>query len=161
MQRRTFLKNAALISAGLIIVPSFSFCNSPKINLDECMGQSESILKNFSSQIDVNSSQYTLSDSQFSHPDFRASEAYVFCRDGKIIGYTLKINGKKKPEEYKDELSQELGQASVEFKNNLGTGYSWQNAKKKFSLSHTRDAKKNFPVIFYSEAFLESAKWVY
>lgn len=161
LHRRTFIKNSALFSLGFVIIPSLAYCSNKQIRLEEIIGKDESILHEFPAEGDAYLPYYTLSKSNFSHSSLAGNQAFVFCQDGKIIGYVLQMKGSNNDKIIKDEISGKYGVPQKDFENDFGVAYSWRNETRKCSFSMSKNYKNSPNPTFYSEAVLEKAELLF
>jgi len=161
MHRRTFIRNSALLSTGILISSSLIYCSGKKISLDDCIGKNKNILDGFPVEGDSYFSYYTLPQSKFSHSNFSGEQAFVFCKNNKIVGYTIKMNGTDDVENYMSKLSQKYGVQKKVFENDFGEEFSWETDSRKFSLTYA----KNYPNVpkntYFSEAVLKNGLMVF
>ena len=153
MKRREFiplsLKTALAVSLSGGILARCSFISS---NLDGIMGQSIQSLRNKQVEYEGNISCYSLTDFKPKLQD--AEKAFIFSKDDKVIGFSIKL----KPSA-KDSLKIPQ-EATIAYDNAFGSSAIWKdnNVHKRATLSKPYNDVKSF--IFYSEYVAEGEKHI-
>ncbi len=161
MHRRQFIKNTTLFSSAILISSSLVYCSDKKFALEDNIGKSGNILDEFPVEGDSDFSYYILQKSQFSHSEVSGQQAFVFCKNEKIIGYTIKIDGTDKAENYLRQLSQKYGVQKKVFENDFGHEYSWENNDKQISLTYAKNYANVPQYTYFSEAILDTSLFIF
>ncbi len=156
MHRRKFIRNTLYISSGLFISHSLIGCNSNVIQLNEIIGKSDEILTPFSKEGDDFFAYYILTKQSFIHPKIKGNQVFIYCQEGIIVGYTIKINGIEKIEDLSKRFSQQYGPQSLVFENDFGKEYEWKTNNKKIMLCFSKENLKLPQNTYYSEALLSN-----
>ncbi|TPN89087.1 hypothetical protein [Aquimarina algicola] len=155
MHRRIFIKNTVLISTGILASGLIS-CSNNTIILDNIIGKSEDIVNSFPKEGDDNFFYYILPQSNAEHSSISGQETFIFCQNGKIIGFNIKIDGTDDIEKYSAQLSQLYGSQKKVFENDFGQEFEWKTDTKQIKLCYS----KQFPNVpqhtFYSESIFNS-----
>lgn len=162
MNRRIFIINTGLGALGLYISPALISCtNNNVINLNTILDQSYSILSstNFLSKVGNETfGYYQFDEEKFTIEKFRGTQAFVFYKNSKIIGYTIQIEGIDFFKQNVQPISKLMGNFKTNFKNDFGEELQWNNSGKTIKLS-TNNFKDIPELSFYSE-FLEDPELI-
>ncbi|MDO6811237.1 hypothetical protein Q4603_21650 [Zobellia galactanivorans] len=100
MKRRQFIESTLVATIGLCSPPLLASCSKKgNIPLNTIIGEKEKLLMEFPRQGNQYFSFYILKQGDFDHPNIKGDKAYVYCENGKIVGYTItseKIEEKQK-----------------------------------------------------------------
>ncbi len=159
MERRKFITNTGLGILGICIASNLVRCSSKdKIDLNDILGKSENILLTITSikkEGNTNFSYYILSDSNFFYEKQEIKKAFIFCKDSRIVGFTIQIEGNKFIKEKVKELNSKFKNFKLNFENDFGKEYQWSDNKKIIKLSYN-DYSDLPELTFYSEFLIES-----
>ncbi len=155
MQRRKFIKNTILVSSSLLIANSLISCsNNNTILLEEIIGKPEKILDTFKKEGNEYFAYYVLS--KFKHSKLTGEQVYIYCQKGIIVGYTIKIKGTDKIQEYTHTFSQQFGDKKIVFENDFGKEYEWRTNNKKITLCYSKDYKGLSQNTYFSESTINN-----
>ncbi|MDY0989538.1 hypothetical protein BSF41_28020 [Flavobacterium sp. ACN2] len=153
MNRRKFIINTGLGGLGLYFIPSLVSCSNKKVNLNTILGQSNSLLDTFeflNKEGNKNFGYYHFAKDDLIIENYEGKEAFIFYKNGKVIGYTLQIEGNDFYEENIGLISKSLGKFKINFKNDFGQEVQWNSSGKiiKLNVNNFKDIPK---LSFYSE----------
>ncbi|CAZ94514.1 Hypothetical protein ZOBELLIA_441 [Zobellia galactanivorans] len=158
MKRRQFIESTLVTIIGLCSPPLLASCSKKgNIHLNTLMGKGEKLLQEFPHQGDQYFSFYILEPGDFVHPNIKGDKAYVYCENGKIVGYTITSEKIEEKQKWQEHSKQMYGVGKKIYKNDYGMSQQWQNEKLKITLSSSGNQRENIDdKVFYSEVLSSS-----
>ena len=161
MQRRLFLKNTALISAGIVVFSGFVSCSGENIVLDDIIGKPENLMNDFPKSGNDFLSYYEVSKSSFTHTLIDVDKVYIYCQEGQVVGYIIRVDGVDKVGEYTNTLAQLYGNQENVYVNDFGEEYERKSDIKKIKLGFSKQFENIPQYTFYSESTLNNKLFLF
>ncbi len=154
MKRRDFIFDLTLSSVNLLFLSNLSSCSANNtLQLDKIIAQPESWLFKtiyFKKEGNTDFGYYLYNQNNFEHKVYNGKQAIVFYKNFKIIGYIIQIEGNDANNMYIKAISKLFGSYKINFENDFGKQYQWQNKEKSITLTYNNNS--NLPKLsFYSE----------
>lgn len=156
MNRKQFIKNVLIFSGGILITQPLVSCSKESFQLEELIGKSESLLKNYSKIGNNQFGYYKVDTNAFKHKIFKGKNAFIYSENQKIIGYTIKIEGIQNFNTNKKSLSKAYGESHLVYKNDFGEQHKWTKSKRKYSIEKVEKRQNLSPNTFFSESLIEN-----
>ena len=154
MQRRNFIKSTALGIVGISCSSLLFNCSKERFSLKAIIGQPEKLSESFKKEGDTNFAYYTIKHSSFEHKLVSGECVFIFCKENKIVGFTIRQDTTVKSKKYTAKLSEFYNDTELIYDNEFGKKYRWQNSNREFNLSYTKDFPNLSQYTFYSESIL-------
>ncbi|WP_062054638.1 hypothetical protein [Aquimarina longa] len=155
MHRRKFIETTIIASTGVLLTTIGLSCSSDPIIVEELIGKSEAMLDTYPKEGDNYFAYYKLPQSDFRHTTFLGEDLFVFCKQGKIVGYTIKSKGIDNVTKYNTTLQDLYGTNTKVYENDFGEEYTWKTSDRQITLNHTKDYPNIPQNTFFSEAILD------
>lgn len=158
MKRRKFIEKSILGIITIYVSTNFIACNNiKKIQLNHILDELSSIIKYYSQKIGKDGFVcYVLKPTEFSIENNKnLEEAFVYCEDEKINGFTIRYEDIGQLSEMIEELNKLHNKYKLNYENEFGKEFQWMTSSKRIKLSYNEgyNLKKN---IFYSEFTLKN-----
>jgi hypothetical protein len=150
MKRRDFIKLGTLAGIGTAFFGGIIIsCSGENISLEDIIEKNENILNGFQKEGNRDFAYYTINN--FKNGPVKGEKVFIFCREGKITGYTIKIKGTGKVENFMKELDNTRSRKLV-FSNVFGEEYQWTNQNRKTTLCYSKPYPGMPEYTFFSES---------
>lgn len=162
MKRRRFIINTGLGALGLYLAPNLMSCSNKKaVELDTVLGKSVSILSEsdyLNKEGNEDFGYYHFDENNFKMEKYKAKEAFIFYKNSKVIGYTLKIEGNDFFKQGVENISKVMKNYTSNYKNDFGEELQWSHSGKVIKLSFNN--YKDLPQLTFYTEILEDNKLI-
>ncbi len=156
MNRKAFIERSLLGMTGILVSNVLIRCSNQHLKLDQIIGESEDLLEKFSGEGNFGFKYYTISKADFKSSYNRGEQVVIYCKERKIVGYTLQIEGNNEVESFLSEIEKIYNGKENLYENDFGKAFKWETKDRKITLSYANTSDKIPQYTFYSESVLDN-----
>ncbi|WP_054851310.1 hypothetical protein [Olleya sp. ITB9] len=163
MKRKLFIKKIIIASGGIICSSSIVNCSNKKMQLTDLLNKPISILTDYDKNGTKDYGYCIVPSRDYSHEIIMNEDSFVYYENNKIKGYTINVNdnGKETFSSIKQTLVDKFGKSVKVYDNAFGVQFEWNENKKKYTLSKTKQFQNIKQKIIFSESIFDNDLFVF
>jgi len=156
MRRRIFIKKISLTSIGGLLGGQLAGCTDVPLKLEELIAEDVNQIVSYPLEGNTNFGYRIVSKGQFIHSAIEGNEVYIYSKNRKVIGITIRKEGLENFDDLKKSLINEYGVGKQVYENLYGTSFQWETQDRKIILEHNNGRNKTPIAILFSEVLINS-----